>query len=165
MTLTASDVQRFLTEPKATTSGRMRWTDRNLHVRMSRTPVEADGARVGELFLIANVALERAWTFKLLRRGEEVLRWDFTTTPYRHRNQRACVVAGLPKVVREPQHEHLWRPGAGTDCAEALPANLAALTSHEQVLNAFCERAIITLEVSYQPPPPTGEQLTLDEEP
>lgn len=164
MTLTASDVHGFLAEPKTTPAGAMRWTERSLHVRMCRVPLEVDGARVGELLMIVNVALPRAWNFKVMRRGEEVLRWDFACGPCRHRNRKACVEAGLPKIVQALEQEHLWRPGAGMSCAEPLPGEHSA-SSHQDVLDALCRRAMIKVEVSYEPPPATGEQLTLDEEP
>jgi len=32
---------------------------------------------------------------------------------------------------------------------------------HRQTLDAFCDRANITFEAIYQPPPPPGEQLQL----
>lgn len=159
MALTQADVDQFLAADKSTAAGsRMRWISRNIHNRRCHVAVEAEGIRVGELILIANVALARHWTFMLLRRRAEILRWDLVMPPYRHRNPKMCG-DGYPRVVRQLEHEHLWRDGCGTRCVRPV-ADLATST-HREAMDAFCERAKIKVQPPYDPPPPVGEQLSL----
>lgn len=157
--ISQDDVDRFLAMPKtAPADARMRWISRNIHNRRCHVPVESDGIRVGELILIANVALPRHWTFKLLRRRSEVLRWDLSTGPVRHRNPLACG-EHFPGTVRALEHEHVWRARTNLRCAAPL-AGLADST-HREALEAFCDRANITMLTPYEPRPPLGEQMTL----
>lgn len=58
------------------------------------------------------------------------------------------------------EHEHQWVDGLGMNCALGL--DLAdSTTDHRQALAACCDRATITFDAIYQPPPPPGEQLQL----
>ncbi len=47
------------------------------------------------------------------------------------------------------------------NCALALDLGADDTADHRQALAAFCDRANITFEAIYQPPPPPGEQLQL----
>jgi hypothetical protein len=157
--ISQDDVDRFLVTPKASSAGaRMRWVTRNVHTRRCHVPIEADAIRVGELILIVNVALARQWIFKLLRRQAEILRWDLVTGPARHRNPKACG-PHFPRTVRDLEHEHVWRERTGLLCAAPLEG--FATATHRQALDAFSDRANITLLTPYEPPPPLGEQMTL----
>lgn len=158
MSMSANDVGVFLdAEKQVPRDTSMRWTRRNLHTYTARMAIEAGGVGVGEVFLVVSVALDRLWSFKVLRRRAEILRWDFTAPPTRHRNSRGCG-DGYPRIVRALEHEHLWHPTEGMNCATPL-SGLADL-DHRGALDAFCRRAKIdtTLGV-YASPPPAGEQL------
>lgn len=158
MALSQADVDDFIAAKK-TAAGPMRWISRNLHNRRSHVRLEADGARIGEIVLIVNLAFARDFSFALLRRREGVLRWDLTTAPYKHRNRGACG-ASFERVVRQLEHEHIWRPGLNLHCVRALAGLHEA--PHSDVLSAFCERANITWATTYQHPPAAGEQLRLE---
>jgi len=85
--LTSAVVKEFLTAEKSVSaSERLRWVRRNEAVVVSRAGVSSGGATVGELVLIVRVVVPRNWTFKLLRRGDEVVRWALTAPPARHSN-------------------------------------------------------------------------------
>ena len=159
MSISQSDVTTFLDADKTVPrTVAMRWSSRNVHNRMCRMPIDASGVRVGELILLANVAASRHWTFKVLRRRAEILRWDFAAPPYRHRNRASCGDE-FERTVRALEHEHLWHPVEGLDCVTALSGLDNA--AHPDALGAFCERAKIDLHVAYQAPPEPGEQLAL----
>ncbi|UUY05482.1 hypothetical protein LRS13_08180 [Svornostia abyssi] len=159
MTPAASTVEDFLAAPKLVpVDANMSWRTRNVHIRHCRLRVESAGLRVGELFLVYNVAEARHWSFKLLRVSSEVLRWDYATPPMRHRNPSACG-PDFPAVVRTLEHEHIWTEMAGMNCAR--PLSDGAGQDHRQSLMAFCARAKIEFKAHYQAPPPLGEQLTL----
>jgi hypothetical protein len=159
MSISSNDVAAFLdAEKRIAQSAAMRWTRRNLHTYTSRMAIESGGAAVGEVFFVFSVALDRNWSFKVLRRRAEILRWDFTVPPTRHRNSTACGDR-YPRVVRALEHEHLWHPTQELDCVTPL-SGLADL-DHKAALDAFCGRAKIDMESAYTAPPPHGEQLAL----
>jgi hypothetical protein len=160
MTLNAADVAEFLAAEKTVPAdARWSWRTRNRHNRRCHLKVEAGGVTVGELILVVNLAIARHWTFSLLRRRAEVLRWDFARAPYKHRNPRACG-EDLRGTVRDLEHEHLWRPGTEMRCVTGL-SDMEGL-NHRQALEAFADRANIILLTAYQPPPAEGEQLTIE---
>lgn len=161
MSISPSDVTVFLdAEKQISSSASMRWSRRNLHTYIARMPIESGGVGVGEVFLVYSVAVEREWRFRVLRRRAEILRWDFTTPPCRHRNRAACG-DGYAGKVTALEHEHLWHPTEGMDCARALDG-LADL-DHQAAFDAFCRRAKIDVEPLYTRPPEQGEQLALDD--
>jgi hypothetical protein len=157
--LTLAEVETFIEAPKVAPADRaMSWQARNKHNRRCHVPVEAGGARVGEVVLVVNVAVRRHFNFALLRGREAVLRWDFAMPPARHRNPRSA--AGFEPRIRATEHEHVWRPGLDLDCVVALDG--LGEHDHRQAFEAFCDRANIDLRTLYVPPPPLGEQLTLE---
>ena len=136
MSISPNDVAVFLdAEKRIAQSTSMKWTRRNLHTYTARMAIESGGVGVGEVFLVVSVALERCWTFKVLRRRAEILRWDFATPPTRHRNAAGCG-DGFERNLRALEHEHLWHPTEGLDCAAAL-SGLGDL-DHKGALDAFC---------------------------
>lgn len=160
MSISTSDVAAFLDAEKQIASGTsMRWTRRNLHTYTARMTIESGSIGVGEVFLVVNVALDRWWSFKVLRRRDEILRWDFAMPPTRHRNSGGCG-DGYPRIVRTLEHEHLWHPTEGMNCA--APLSGLGVVDHRGALDAFCRRAKIGMTPgAYTSPPPTGEQLAL----
>jgi len=160
--LSHAEILAFLDAPKVVPeSAPMRWTKRNVNAFLSRLPLEFRGIRVGELFLMTSVATRRCWRFKVLRQRSEVLRWDFTVPPSRHRNASTCG-ADLPRVVTALEHEHLWHPDAGLDCARPLTG--LSEVDHREALDAFCRRAKIDMRNRYVSPPPMSEQLAFDDQ-
>jgi hypothetical protein len=157
--ITEADVEAFLDAAKVIPAdANMRWRARNAHNQRCHLPVEADGVGVGEVVMVVNTSLTRHWTFKLLRRRDEVLRWDFRRSPTRHRNPQECG-GEFERVVREQEHEHIWREATGNvDCARALHG--VSSVAHDQAFMAFCARAKIAPHIAYQPPP--LQQLTLE---
>jgi hypothetical protein len=133
----------------------MRWQASSDYVRLWRASTEVEAVRVGEMFATYNIAVRRWWHFKLVYRGEEVLRWDISPVPRSHRNVR-CV--GFPARIRGHDQEHVWTPGRGTACAVTLHGFERA--THRQVLEAFAQRANICSLPDYEEPI-EGEQLRL----
>ncbi len=161
MALTSRVVEEFLAAPKTVpASQRMAWRKRNDSIVFARVGVEARGATIAELVMVVSLAVARDWNFKLVRRREEVLRWDLTAPPARHSNPPGRPDR-FPGKVRSLEHEHQWVDGLGMTCAIALDLGGAATADHRQALAAFCDRANITFQAIYQPPPPPGEQLQL----
>ena len=159
MSILPNDVAAFLDAEKLIAPDTtMRWTRRNLHTFVSRMAIESGGVGVGEVFLVVSVAMERTWTFKVLRRRAEILRWDFASPPVRHRNRAGCGDC-FRRNLRALEHEHLWHPTEGLDCSAALEG-LGDL-DHEAALDAFCRRAKIEMKSAYAAPPQQGEQLAL----
>lgn len=138
----------------------MAWRRRSDSIAFARVGVEAGGATVGELVMVVGLAVARDWNFKLVRRGDELLRWDLTSPPARHSNPPGRPDR-FPGKVRELEHEHQWVDGLGMNCAISLDMTDAAKEDHRQALGAFCVRANISFDTVYQPPPPPGEQLQL----
>jgi len=159
--LTSSAVDEFLAAPKVVAaSQRMSWRRRNESIMFTRVAVDTGGVTVGELVMVVSLVVARDWNFKVLRRGEEVMRWDLTVPPARHSNPPGRP-SRFPGKVRSLEHEHQWVEGLGMSCALALELPDAVKADHRQTLDAFCDRANITFEAIYQPPPPPGEQLQL----
>jgi hypothetical protein len=138
----------------------MAWRQRNEAIVLCRVGVVSQGATVGELLLLVSLVASRNWTLKLLRRGDEVVRWDLTEPPVRHSNPPGRPV-GFPAKVTALEHEHRWLPDFGLRCARPLDLPPEAAGNHAQALAAFCERANILFETSYEAPPAAGEQLQL----
>lgn len=159
--LTSTAVDEFLQTPKVVpATQRMSWRRRNESIVYSRLAAQAGGAVVGELVLIVSLVVARDWKFKLLRRGEEVLRWDLTSPPARHSNPPGRP-SHFPGKVRSLEHEHQWVDGFALNCALPLDLTQGPREDHRQALVEFCDRATITFEAVYEPPPPPGEQLQL----
>ncbi len=161
MALTRPIVEQFLSAEKSIPAWeRMAWRRRNEAIVFCRIGVVSQGATVGELVLLVSRVAKRNWTFKLLRRGEEVLRWDLAEPPVRHSNPPGRPVS-FPAKVTALEHEHRWVPDFGMSCALPLELPAGAANDHAQALAAFCKRANISAEMSYEAPPPPGEQLQL----
>lgn len=158
--LSLEDVAEFLAAEKTIPGDvRWQWRARSRHNRRCHLKVEAGGVTIGELILVTNLALARHWTFSLLRRRAEVLRWDFAKAPYKHRNPRECG-EGFKRTVRDLEHEHLWQPGTEMRCVKGLDGMHSL--DHRQALEAFADRANIRILTPYQQPPTEGEQLTIE---
>lgn len=154
-------VDEFLAASKAVpASQRMGWRKRNEAIVVARVGVEAVGATIGELVMVVSLIVARDWNLKLVRRGEEVLRWDLTSPPARHSNPPGRPKS-FPGKIRDLEHEHRWVKGLGMNCAIALDLPNDVKADHRRALAAFCVRANISFDAVYQPPPPPGEQLQL----
>jgi hypothetical protein len=116
---------------------------------MWRGPVEVDGARVGEVVLLVNPALERGWYFKLSFRGEEVYRLEAKNQLCNHNNPRNRP-DGFPSNVAEPTHEHVYIEGLDCRCAQPL-GNLAS-SDHAAIFEWFCTRTHVRIEPPYTAP-------------
>lgn len=113
----------------------------------------------GELLLLYNCRLPRHWTFKLSWRGTEVLRWDLhnPSQAVRHNNPRRYRPADAPRVVTSRVHEHLWDPQCEMSIARPLVDD--GFGRFRPALDAFLERATLTLDGTLQDPPPVQEGL------
>lgn len=159
MALDEQEVVRFIAEQKVVPdSEHVSWRRRGASGVYCRLGVFAGKVTVGELVLVVNLADRRNWTFKLLRRGDEVLRWDLAAPPFRHSNPPGRP-PGFPGKVRDLEHEHRWVAGLGMTCAVGLRGHELAAGDHRQALAAFCGRANIAFNARYEAPPPPGEQL------
>jgi hypothetical protein len=157
--LSQGDIDVFIALPKEIAPRRRpKWTKRSEHVRTARLPLVSGGVLRGELLLVFHVDHARHWTFKLLRLGSEVLRWDAQPSPHSHSNPPSRP-AGWPRKFRDRDHEHVWHPQLGMTLARPS-AELEAAGDHAGAFVAFCERANIDPGNAYQPPP-SGEQLRL----
>ncbi len=113
MAFTSSVVDEFLAASKTVpASQRMGWRRRSDSIVFVRVGVDAGGATIGDLVMIVSLAVARDWNFKLVRRGEEVLRWDLTSPPARHSNPPGRPDR-FPGKVRSLEHEHQWVDGLG----------------------------------------------------
>jgi hypothetical protein len=157
--LSQAEVDEFiLLRKEVPPSRRARWTKRSEHVRTARLPVAFRGVQRGELLLVVHVDHGRHWTFKLLRLGSEVLRWDAQPPPHSHSNP-AVRPADWPRKFRDRDHEHVWHPQVEMKLARPS-AELEGAPDHRAAFMAFCERANIDPSNSYEPPP-SGEQMRL----
>lgn len=157
--LSQGDVDGFLALRKEIPSSRRAsWGKRSEHVRTARLPVFSSGVQRGELLLVFHLDHARHWTFKLLRLGSEVLRWDAQPPPHSHSNPSSRP-AGWPRKLRDCDHEHVWHPLLEMRLARPSP-ELEAAPDHAAAFVAFCERANIDPNNAYQPPP-AGEQLRI----
>lgn len=161
MALTPAIVEQFLGAEKVVlASERMAWRRRNDAVVLCRLGVASAGATVGELLLLVSLVVPRSWTFKLLRRSEETVRWDLAAPPIRHSNPPGRPSA-YPGKVTTLEHEHRWVEGLGLSCAIPLELPVSSANDHRQALVAFCDRANIRFDAAYEQPPQAGEQLQL----
>jgi hypothetical protein len=159
--LTGPIAEQFLIAAKSVpASERMAWRQRNEAIVLCRVGVVSQGATVGELVLLTSLIASRNWTLKLLRRSDEVVRWDLAEPPVRHSNPPGRP-PDFPAKVTALEHEHRWLPDFAMRCALPieLPPDVAG--NHAQALAAFCKRANISFEAPYEAPPPAGEQLQL----
>jgi len=157
--LSQRDVDEFIALSKEIPPARRaRWTKRSEHVRTARLPVVSSGVLRGELLLVFHADHARHWTFKLLRLGSEVLRWDAQPSPHSHSNPPSRP-AGWPRKFRDRDHEHVWHSQLGMRLARPSE-ELEVASDHASAFVAFCARANIDPNSSYQPPP-SGEQLRL----
>ena len=164
MALSPQEVEEFMTAEKVVTGQTARGTTRIMDWQRGepdnaiwRVPVEIQAAQVGELFLRANPNLPRHWTFKLLLRREEVIRWDVRPRPGGHNNPPGRP-EGFPGKVPEPEHEHLWVEHLDLKCARPLEGLRAS--EHRAILETFCERTHVRFEPPYVAPQ-AFEQLEL----
>lgn len=160
MVLSQSDVDDFLALRKELPASRsIRWRKRRDHIYVAQLPVVAGSVIRGQLWLVFRVDHERHWTFKLLRLGIEVLRWDAEPPPQSHTNPPSRP-PDWPRRFRARDHEHLWHPDF--DMKLARPSQeLEQAADHAAAFIAFCERANIDPNSAYQTPPPAGEQLRI----
>lgn len=160
MALSKTDVEDFLALEKEVQPHReVKWSKRSEHIHLARLPVVSAGVRRGELVLVFHVDHIRHWTFKLLRIGDEVLRWDAQPPPHRHNNPIGRP-SGWPRRFRDRDHEHLWHPQFTMKLARPS-VELERSHDHATAFDAFCVRANIVSNGSYRPPPPFGEQLRI----
>jgi hypothetical protein len=117
--------------------------------RRWQAPIEVEATQVGQLLLLANTSFERAWTFKLVFRGEGVYRWDMRPSKANHQNSEDCP-PDFDAKVKAPCHEHIWIENLDCFCAKEL-GNVGDL-AHQQALSRFCQRAGIVLDVPYVHP-------------
>lgn len=161
MALTSTIAEQFLAAEKSVpASERMTWRRRNDAIVFCRLGVSSVGATVGELVLLVSVVVPRSWTLELLRRSEEVVRWDLASPPIRHSNPPGRPPE-FPGKVTALEHEHRWVQGFGVSCAVPLELPASTANDHRQALVAFCDRANISFDTTYEQPPPPGEQLQL----
>jgi hypothetical protein len=159
--LTPTIAEQFIAAEKVVpASERMNWRRRNDAILFCRIGVASAGATVGELVLLVSVVVARTWGFKLLRRSEEVVRWDLAAPPVRHSNPPGRPPE-FPGKVTTLEHEHRWVQEFGVRCALPLDLPPSTANDHRQALVAFCDRANIRFDTFYEPPPPPGEQLQL----
>jgi hypothetical protein len=114
-----------------------------------RGAVEVEAARVGEVILITNPAIARAWHFKLDYRGEEVYRIDCRSGRIRHTNPANRPNGFDPKVL-DGVHEHVYVETLGCDCARGMPR--LATSDHAAIFNEFCTRTHVLFQPTYRPP-------------
>ncbi len=158
--LSQTDVEDFLELSKEVQPSRQaQWTKRSEDIHIARLPVISAGVRRGEIVLVFHVDHARHWTFKLLRMGDEVLRWDAQPPPQRHNNPIGRP-SGWPRRFREHDHEHIWHPLFGMRLARPS-IELERSQDHAAAFEAFCARANIESNGSYRSPPPSGEQLRI----
>lgn len=152
MALAQADVDAFMAVEKVVpgnTATPMKWAAPVPTRRIWRGPVEVAGGRVGEIFLLANPSLPRAWTFKLDYHGEKVYRIDVKPAAARHCNLRACP-EGFPNKVRNREHEHVYVEGLSDACAR--PIEGFESSDHRAIFDEFCRRARIVFNPAYISP-------------
>lgn len=153
MALAQEDVDAFMAAEKLVPgdpSVAMKWAAPVPSRRLWRGPVEMEGRRMGEVILLANPSLPRAWTYKLDYRGEKVYRIDVRPSQARHRNPRACPARFPSGKVRSREHEHCYVAGLDCDCARPLEGFEAS--DHRAILDEFCRRAHIRFRPGYASP-------------
>lgn len=153
VTLTQQEVDEFMLAEKVVPGTEpMTWAQPGkgeASPAMWRGPVEIDAARVGELLLFINPALEREWKFILNCRGEQVYRVDVRNKLARHSNPYNRP-PGYPAKVTAPVHEHCYAEGYGCDCARPL-ADLDS-SGHAAIFDWFCTRTHVRIEPPYSFP-------------
>jgi hypothetical protein len=158
--LTEREVHEFLAAPKHVPQATaLRWRQRNAQVRMARVGLVISGVQRGELLLLYHLDHARHWTFKITRRGIEVLRWDAQPPPHSHSNPVGRP-PDWPRKFRDDDHEHAWHHDYAMKLARPSAA-LAAAVDHHAAFVAFCARANIDPADCYRSPPPPTEQLTI----
>ncbi|GEM_PF-5738466 len=148
--MTDEEAARYLSDRKAGSAGTCRWLTKHdwerdaNHMMMG---VERSGFRDGDLLITRNPRIPDRWSFILLVKRVNVIRWDFGTRP--HGNRDDC--AFRPNGQIEAPHEHLWN-GVHDGCA--TPLSVPALDGFEPMLIAFAKRVNLDLPGAVPPPPP-----------
>jgi hypothetical protein len=128
--------------------GPLVWRKSSKNVVVCDVGVEIDAVEVGTLLMVADLEVDRHWSFGLLRERQEVYRIDVRPigrTPS-HGNPCNCP-ADFPRKVRAHVHEHIYVEGLGVECAKAIECDLPAL--HSTALALFCENARICFMRAY----------------
>lgn len=156
--LSQDEADEFMAAPKVVPDhGRpFEWSVSSGSYAVWRSPVEIRSAEVGEIFLVANRAVDQHWTCKLQRFGDEVYRLDVRPVAVKHKNPPNAPV-GFPNRVRSRVHEHSYREGFKTDCAMPM---VEFPGDHTTLLKLFCNRTNVSFEGPYKPPP--AIQLQID---
>jgi len=88
MDLSQAEVDAFMEAEKVVPDRPMIWAQATPREATWNGPLEVGGVGVGNLFLRANLAVDRHWTFKVLYHGTDVYRLDVRPPPVRHSNPR-----------------------------------------------------------------------------
>ena len=159
MALSQQEVDEFMRALKVVPStANMEWDKPEPHRYLWSAPIEVDAQLVGELRLFSNPNFERAWHFKLRLHSDDVYRLDVRPDPGRHSNPPNRP-EGFPRVVVEPEHEHVWIEGLDLRCARPVPG--LEVSDHRGILEAFCSRTNVRFEPVYVAPQ-AFEQTQLD---
>jgi hypothetical protein len=153
MALTQAEVDEFMAAEKVVPrdpAAPMKWAAPVPSRRMWRGRVEIEGRRLGEVLLLANPSLPRAWTYKLDYRSEPVYRIDVKSGPARHPNPTRCPSDFPPGKVRGREHEHIYMEGLDCECARPLGG--LGSSGHRAILDEFCTRARIRFLPGYESP-------------
>lgn len=137
----------------------MRWRKRSDLIYLAELPVVESGVVRGALWSVVSTDNKRHWTFKLLRLGVEVLRWDADPPPQKHTNPPNAP-DGWPRRFERREHEHVWHPEFDMRLARPV-RELELAADHAAAFLAFCGRANIDPNDAYRAPPAGGEQLRI----
>lgn len=151
--LSQQEAQEFMDAPKSVPRRKpLDWGTPNSSNEWAsiRAPVETGGAQVGEVFFVAHLHRDRWWMFKLDCHGTPVYRLEMRPIPNDHPNPCRCPQE-FPRHVRALVHEHVYFERLGTQCAREIDCALPP--EHADALALFCERALLTVEAKYAPPP------------
>jgi hypothetical protein len=163
MALSQKDVDAFMAAQKVVpstmpggTSHRMTWDQSDPLRCLWGAPVEVNAIQVGELVLFMHPQIERTWRFKLDLHGEEVYRWDIRPIRAGHTNPKGGCPEGFSNgKVRGKEHEHVWAPNLGCNCAGDLYG--LDTSTHERMFVQFCVRTRLDCGPDYVAPTPNRE--------
>ncbi|HYP54683.1 MAG TPA: hypothetical protein VEQ41_00055 [Solirubrobacterales bacterium] len=158
MELEQTQVDDFLAAKKvALGEGPVDWEHKTPELATWSAIVEVDAVRKGEVRLVANPRVDRAWSFMLLLHKTAVYRLEDQPPPARHLN-RGCPESFPRRIGCEP-HEHVWIRGRDLHCAR--PVDSLRDGDHHDFFKAFCERANLEFQSEYRPPEPPMQMLEL----
>lgn len=155
--LSQAEVDAFVDAEKHVVGSSMDWKHEGEERALWSAPVEIEAVRRGEVWLIANPLVPRAWHFKLCLHKTTVLRLEDQPPPAKHQN-RGCP-SDFPRKIGAIPHEHVWVEGRNLDCVRGRNDLLDA--DHHAFFQAFCERANLIFEADYQPPEPPEMRMNL----